>query len=258
MLANYHTHTFRCRHADGEDEAYVETAIQRGLKVLGFSDHCPWVYPDGHTSGTRMLPSELDDYFTSLLRLRDAYKEDITIYIGFEAEYIPELMEAQRRLLEPYPLDYMILGEHFTLREPLGPYTGFPTQEETELARYVDLCIEGLESGAYAYLAHPDLLHFTGEQAVYDRHYSRLCRYLAAHSIPVEINLLGALEGRHYPGRHFLELARTAGCSAVIGCDAHTPDRVGHPEGVALCRSLAGEYGLPLVDLLPGLGIRFA
>lgn len=41
MLANYHTHTFRCRHALGEDREYIEHAIDGGLKVLGFSDHCP-------------------------------------------------------------------------------------------------------------------------------------------------------------------------------------------------------------------------
>lgn len=41
MLYNLHTHTFRCNHATGEDKAYVEYAIQSGVKVLGFSDHCP-------------------------------------------------------------------------------------------------------------------------------------------------------------------------------------------------------------------------
>ncbi|MBQ8927500.1 MAG: histidinol-phosphatase [Oscillospiraceae bacterium] len=254
MLANYHTHTYRCHHASGEDEAYVEAAIERGLRVLGFSDHCPWVYPDGYVSGTRMLPEELDGYFSSLLRLRERYRDDITIYIGFECEYIPELMEAQQRLLAPYPVDYCILGEHFTQREPLAPYTGFPSDDEAALARYVDLCIEAMESGAYAYLAHPDLFNFTGDPAAYDVQYSRLCRYLAAHGHPVEINLLGAVEGRHYPTPRFLELAREAGCCAVIGCDAHTPDRVGHPEGLSLCEGLAEKYGLEVLEFLPGLG----
>ncbi|MBR1458649.1 MAG: histidinol phosphate phosphatase, partial [Oscillospiraceae bacterium] len=60
MLANYHTHTSRCKHASGEDRQYVENAIRNGMQVLGFSDHCPWVYPDGFVSGTRMMPSELD------------------------------------------------------------------------------------------------------------------------------------------------------------------------------------------------------
>ena len=50
MLANYHTHTKRCNHALGEDREYVEAAIKAGLKVLGFSDHCPFVFEDGHIS----------------------------------------------------------------------------------------------------------------------------------------------------------------------------------------------------------------
>ena len=30
MIANYHTHTWRCRHADGTEREYVETAIEAG------------------------------------------------------------------------------------------------------------------------------------------------------------------------------------------------------------------------------------
>ena len=85
MLANYHTHTFRCQHAVGEDRQYVEAAISHGMKVLGFSDHCPWVFDDGYVSGTRMSPSQLDGYFTSLTDLRAEYAGDIRLYIGFEA-----------------------------------------------------------------------------------------------------------------------------------------------------------------------------
>ena len=34
MIANYHTHTKRCKHATGEDREYVEAAIETGLKIL--------------------------------------------------------------------------------------------------------------------------------------------------------------------------------------------------------------------------------
>lgn len=42
MIANYHTHTWRCMHAEGAEEAYVRQAIRRGLHTLGFSDHTPY------------------------------------------------------------------------------------------------------------------------------------------------------------------------------------------------------------------------
>ena len=82
MLANYHTHTYRCNHAKGEDREYVEAAIRAGIKVLGFSDHCPWIFDDGYVSSIRMLPQSVDDYFDSIQKLKQEYSNDITIYIG--------------------------------------------------------------------------------------------------------------------------------------------------------------------------------
>ena len=79
MFANYHTHTARCHHATGEDKAYVEAAIQNGFQVLGFSDHCPWIFSDGYVSPIRMTPDELDGYVTSLTALKKEYAADITI-----------------------------------------------------------------------------------------------------------------------------------------------------------------------------------
>ena len=61
MIANYHTHTYRCGHAVGEDRQYVETAIRRGLQVLGFSEHVPMPFPDGHESRFRVPRRLLED-----------------------------------------------------------------------------------------------------------------------------------------------------------------------------------------------------
>ncbi len=253
MLANYHTHTKRCNHASGEDREYVEHAISHGMKVLGFSDHCPWIFPDGYISGTRMRPDELDDYFSSLLSLKKEYEKDITIYIGFEAEYIPELMEDQNKLLSCYPVDYMILGQHFNEKEPDSPYTGFPTDNEEDLKKYVDLIIEGMDTGKYIYTAHPDLLNYTGSDEIYTKHFTRLCKYLKSKNVPVEINLLGVREGRHYPSDKFLRIAQSIGNTAIIGCDAHFPEVLSDPVQMERCISLAEKYELELVDYLPGL-----
>lgn len=254
MLANYHTHTERCQHARGEDREYIEQAIKGGMKILGFSDHCPWIFDDGHVSGTRMLPSQLDDYFTSLTDLKKEYSGDIKIYIGFESEYIPELMEAQNKLLADYPVDYMILGEHFLEREPYGPYTGFETNDEAMLKKYVDLCIEGMNTGKYLYVAHPDLLNFTGDDEIFTKHFTRLCTYLKEHNIPVEINQLGVEQGRHYPSHKFLSIAQKVGNTAIIGCDAHLPHALSDKKMHEKCLKLARKYGLELLDFLPGFG----
>lgn len=246
LIENFHTHTKRCHHAKGEDREYVEAAIRSGKKVLGISDHCPWVFPNGYVSPIRMLPSEVDAYFDSFLALKKEYARDIALYIGFESEYIPELMEAQESLLAGYPVDFQILGEHFTRPEYDGFYTGASGHTKEELTEYIDRVIEGMETGNYLYLAHPDLLAYPWNTEEFETQYTRLCRYLKRRNFPVEINLLGVVEGRHYTSDAFLKIAAREGCSAIIGIDAHTPDRLCYEEGEAACIALAEQYNLPL------------
>ena len=197
--ANYHTHTYRCQHAIGDDRAYVEQAILNGMKVLGFADHCPWVYDTDYVSKIRMKPAEVDDYFSSLQSLKKEYEKDITIYIGLESEYIPELMEKQDKLLADYPLDYMILGQHFNEPEYNSHYNGNGTNSLEQFTRYIDLIIEGMESGRYKYVAHPDLLYYTRDEKTRVEQYTRLCRYFKEHNYPIEINLVGVKHDAHYP-----------------------------------------------------------
>ena len=100
MLNCYHTHTHRCKHADGTDEEYIIKAIAEGVRVLGFSDHAPFIYPDGYVSYYKMIPSEADEYFTSLRALADKYKDKIQRLVGYEAEYYPEVFEDMMALIE--------------------------------------------------------------------------------------------------------------------------------------------------------------
>ena len=253
MTANYHTHTRRCGHAQGEDREFVESAIKSGIKILGFSDHCPWVFGDGYVSGIRMTPAETEGYFRSLTDLKNEYSDDIKIYIGFEAEYIPQLIEAQDRLLADYPLDYMIMGQHFNAPENEGAYMGAPVYEEKLLAQYADRIIEGMESGRYRYIAHPDLIRFMGENEIYEKHMTRLCTYLKSRDIPVEINLLGMSGGRHYPSYRFFSIAQKVGNKAIIGCDAHLPQSLCDGYTIAQGRRFAEKFGLELAETLSGL-----
>ena len=73
MIANYHTHTYRCHHASGTEREYIEKAIAEGLKIMGFADHVPMPFPDGHQSHFRVYIEELEDYVRTLEALREEY-----------------------------------------------------------------------------------------------------------------------------------------------------------------------------------------
>ena len=233
ISANYHTHTTRCKHAFGTEREYIEAAISEGFKILGFSDHTPQPYPEGFVSGIRMDMSELYDYTDTLVRLREEYKRDIQILIGYEVEYSRKYFEPLLAELRKYPLDYLIQGQHFVEDEVEGFYVGSATDSEERLRAYVDFTIEGMKTGLFTYLAHPDLIHYTGPDGIYRHHMSRLVEEAIALDIPLEINVYGFVDGRHYPCDRFFKMAAEYKPRFVIGCDAHKPEVVRQPEHIS-------------------------
>ncbi|MCK5198693.1 MAG: hypothetical protein KAR21_10100, partial [Spirochaetales bacterium] len=70
-MNNFHSHTWRCKHATGTVKDYVDAAISavgatgrspllHESPILGISDHTP--LPDNRWSHVRMDMSELDAY----------------------------------------------------------------------------------------------------------------------------------------------------------------------------------------------------
>ena len=164
MIANYHTHTWRCRHADGTEREYVECAIEGGLKILGFSDHSPYPFPDGYDSGMRMRLDQVEGYVDTVLALKKEYDKDIEIHLGLETEYFPRFWDQLIDFLSDYPFEYFVLGQH-SLGNEIEKilYSGHGTTDGSYLKQYVDQCLAGIDTGKYLYLAHPEL--FEGKMA---------------------------------------------------------------------------------------------
>ena len=251
MIVNYHTHTSRCGHASGQDEDYVLSATHCGLKRLGFSDHTPYLFPDGHRSSFRMLPDALTDYAASVRHLQEKYREQISIHFGVEAEYYPAHFEDTVAMLRDAGVEYMLLAQHFCGNEYDTAYNARPTGREEDLQRYCDQIIGALDTGLFTYLAHPDLINFVGEEKVYTQHMRRLCRAVKDCGLPLEYNFLGARTKRHYPTPRFWEIAAEEGCRVIFGCDAHAPEELFQPEIEAQATELVSKLGLSLVTDVP-------
>ena len=244
MEANYHTHTTRCNHAQGTERDYIEQAISRGLKTLGFSDHSPQVY-DNYVSGFRMRPDQLEEYVETLLTLREEYAGRIELLIGLEAEYYPRYFSRLEQLIHPFAMDYLILGQHFIGNESDGmPPATRPTEDESLLERYVKQTVEGLETGRFSCLAHPDVFNYTGDPKIYRKWYEKLCLRAKELEIPLEMNMLGYATDRHYPNPRFFEIARDVGNDVILGCDAHEPGRVADPAEIERCERFLHDCGI--------------
>ena len=157
LINNYHTHTFRCGHAHGEDEEYVKAAIKYGYKELGFSDHI--FYHNLPQPGIRQNESDYDDYVASITFLKNKYKDKLKILIGYESEYQPSFHNFYLNLLIEGKIEYLILGNHCFI-DNSGHYIWYNSfcNDKQHLNMYITNTIEGMKSGLFAYVAHPDII----------------------------------------------------------------------------------------------------
>lgn len=229
MKYNYHTHTSRCFHAKGTDEEFVLAAIEAGFDEIGFADHSPWPF-ENFVSGMRMTAAELPLYCENIKALREKYKDKISIKLGLECEYFPKYIPWLKEKIEEYGIDYIILGHHFSVDEPGSNYNGNMKTPE-ELYNFRDDIFEAVDTGLFAYVAHPDI--FMRGYPVFDEHCEKISRDIIekakATGTPLEYNLLGLSHSKNdgkqgYPYPYFWKMVGEIKPPVTMGIDAHTPE----------------------------------
>ena len=248
MIANYHSHTYRCHHASGTETEYVEAAINRGLEIFGFSDHTPQYFPGDYYSFMRMYPQELEDYCNTVRNLQKQYQGKIEIPLGLEAEYYPATWTEMLARAKDAGVEYLILGQHWLGNEENEHGSGAATADEALLKRYCHQVMDGLETGKFTYLAHPDLIHFRGDERTYRKHMRLICTEAKRCGIPLEVNMLGKMLDRNYPNPVFWELAAEEGCDVILGCDAHAPEHLLREDTERQLLAMIRSYGLNLLE----------
>lgn len=250
MQYNYHTHTYRCGHASGTEREYIERAIQGGVQHMGFSEHMPFRFPDGHESSYRAPVASVEDYFHTLYALREEYKDKIDLKIGFEMEYYPRYFQQMLRNALSWGGEYLILGQHFIREEyPEGIASGYPNEKVEDLKEYVSCVIAGIESGYFTYVAHPDLFYFKGEEEIYIAEMRKICIASRKYDIPLEINFLGIRQNRVYPDPLFWRIAGEEKAPVTFGFDAHNVDSAYDEISLETAKVLVEQYHLNYIGI---------
>lgn len=258
MKTNYHTHSQRCRHAFGTEEDYVKSAIQKELTELGFSDHGP--FPDNRF-GMRMPYEELGEYFEEVDRLKEVYAGEITIWKGLEIEYLSEFSDYYEKLLTKCGVEYLLMGEHFFKNSEgkvLNIYETTSTEFYPDYARNI---VEGIHTGYFKAVAHPDLYMVGG--TLWDDNCSRAADMIinaaAASGIPLEYNANGFRRGiwdfptgsRYpYPHENFWHMAASADVKVIVGSDCHEAHQVWDAAVDFAYKNLAGFHIVPVTNLM--------
>ncbi|MBP5224389.1 MAG: histidinol-phosphatase [Lachnospiraceae bacterium] len=234
LTGNYHTHTSRCGHADGIDEAFVRTAVDMGLKVLAFTDHVMLEGVDNRRSrGDFSLHPE---YVASVRALREKYADRIAVFLGYECEAYRSRFPYYRELLTEQGFDFLILGNHSYLEDDRDVVYYFhrPVNEE-KLKGYCESLLQGMETGLFSAVAHPDYYMDCFEEwnGLTAEVGERIVDAAVRLGIPLEFNLSCFRRGRKkfkhstrygYPVEEFWKLAKEKGAKTIVGVDAHHPE----------------------------------
>lgn len=257
--ANYHTHTFRCQHAGGTEEDYVQAAIANNLQVLGISDHGPF---ETLNLGLRMSYEELCDYVQIIDRLKETYRDKITLYKGVEIEYIPTMCNYYEKLLTKHGLEYLVLGEHSYLL-PNGDFQNIYSAPSSDCyIGYANAIAEAVRTGFFRILAHPDLcmLNPYAWDSNCEKAFDIILDAVSRSDILLEYNANGLRrntssypDGERYPYPHkrFWEMVAKTNLPVIIGCDCHNPKHM-YDEYVALAETQLSELGITPVEFMKG------
>jgi len=253
---NYHTHTYRCKHATGDIIDYCEEASRRGMKVLGFSDHS--ALPDDRWLAGRMSYAELGEYAASIDQARCDFPQ-LKILKSMECEYIPEYRSwYEDELLGEYNFDYLVGAAHFFTEGDRwhGTYGG--TNSPQRLRAFADYTVNMMETGLFSFIAHPDL--FGNCYLNWDRDALACSRDIIKASVELgiglEINALGFRKQAHkkkdnpfpmYPWLPFWEEAAAHDVKVIVNSDAHRPADLQARTGQA--RRFASELALAFMDM---------
>ena len=235
MIVDYHMHlrngSEEVAHDTWSVDPFVAAARAAGVDEIGFTEH---VYYFTQTRSLWTVPYQterclydLGAYVDAVVQARERGQP---VKLGLEVDYVPGREDETRKLLAPYPWDYLLGSVHFV--------DGFGVDGEPKLldevgveeawSRYFETLAAAARSGLFDSLSHPDLVKIFGERAAaFD--YAEVADAIAQTGIAVEVSTAGLRKPVRelYPSTAFLEMVVDAGNPIALSSDAHTPDRVG-------------------------------
>jgi histidinol-phosphatase (PHP family) len=241
MWSNFHTHTHFCD-GKGKPEDYILKARELQVGSIGFSSHAPLPF----SCTWCMKPDRLDDYLTTINRLRNE-NGDLEIYTGLEVDFIPGIISPKTF---SQAIDYSIGSIHFVdafadgrqweidglhslFLEGLEKI--FANDIQAAISRYYELTREMLITAPPDVVGHLDKIKiqnhgdkfFHEDDDWYRLEVSKTLDTIKQIGVIVEVNTRGIYQKKSsttYPGPWILEQIFKRNIPITLSTDAHHPD----------------------------------
>src|SRR5690625_3899806 len=231
-MFDYHMHSDFSADCNTPMEETIESAIEKGLTEICFTEHIDYEYPDP----TIDFDLDLEKYAQKIHQMQQKYQEQITIKKGVEIGVQPYLLDRYHTLLQQESFDFIICSVHTVDKKGLHSGDVFQGRsiEAAHQLYYEELlyCVENFD--AYSILGHLDLVKRYKELDV-DNDFRDIIQTIFQTIIPkgkgIEINTSGFRYGigSAMPSKDILQWYKQSGGEIItVGSDAHFAEDVGY------------------------------
>jgi histidinol-phosphatase (PHP family) len=237
MIVDCHMHTPLCKHASGEPEEYVESAVRKGVDLITFTCHIPMANPD-YNENVRMCAEELPTY-TAMIEQAAVHgrRLGVEVLCGIEAEFYPDSgdMQQMEETLNSYPFDFVLGSIHHQVPIYRRRAEDHGFNDAQRIEDFFNQIAAAARSGRYDSISHPDVIKTHGgvkwfNPAEHEEAIRQALRAARESNTCIEVNSSGfhaPPAHRLYPDPLILQWAFEEGNRLTLGSDAHSPNRVG-------------------------------
>ena len=106
-MQDLHLHSQFSFDSNTNPEENIKSAIKNGIKIMAFTDHM-----DNFCQNDRDISFDLGEYFPTIYKLREKYKNQIKILAGIEIGLAYENSDKINEFIDKNPFDFIIGSIH--------------------------------------------------------------------------------------------------------------------------------------------------
>ncbi|TAJ12747.1 histidinol-phosphatase HisJ family protein [Marinilabiliaceae bacterium JC017] len=241
MKFSLHTHSPYCDGKSTMDEI-CQTAVNKGLQMIGFSGHAPVPFKTKWAMGF----DDLTQYQSDIYNCQKSYEGTLQIYKALEVDYVPGFtvsLNEWRRIVRP---DYLIGSVHLVkgaandalwfLDGPPENYDKgineiFGGDYKKAVRAYYHQLREMIQEGRPEIIGHMDKVVMNNQRRYFDPEadwhmieVEKTLRIIKAYGCIVEINTRGIYRGKYddfFPSASIIQKCIELHIPLTISSDAH-------------------------------------